>query len=119
MNKQPNSAHCFICGVENSGGVHVRYYETTGDDTAERDAQRRVGRLRTGQQGEQCAQPLGVPRLGRRGGHGPGKNRFLLIRLAMERAHFLLRVSSGLEKIGTERGKGKFRVRFPMSRFSY
>jgi len=32
MNKQPNSAHCFICGVQNSGGVHVRYYETTGDD---------------------------------------------------------------------------------------
>lgn len=30
--KQPNSAHCFICGVENRDGVHVRYYETTAAD---------------------------------------------------------------------------------------
>ncbi|MGL4648112.1 MAG: PaaI family thioesterase [Caldilineaceae bacterium] len=32
LHKQPNSAHCFICGVQNVGGVHVRYYETTGAD---------------------------------------------------------------------------------------
>lgn len=30
-NKQPNSAHCFICGVENAGGVHVSYYEVTNE----------------------------------------------------------------------------------------
>lgn len=30
--KQPNSAHCIICGVENRDGVHVRYYETAGAD---------------------------------------------------------------------------------------
>jgi acyl-coenzyme A thioesterase PaaI-like protein len=29
MNKQPNSFHCFICGVKNVAGVHVRFYETT------------------------------------------------------------------------------------------
>lgn len=28
MNKQPNSFHCFICGVKNSAGVHVNFYET-------------------------------------------------------------------------------------------
>ena len=27
MNKQPNSHHCFICGVKNIGGVHVNFYE--------------------------------------------------------------------------------------------
>ena len=27
MNKQPNSYHCFICGVKNVGGVHVNFYE--------------------------------------------------------------------------------------------
>lgn len=27
MNKQPNSHHCFICGVKNIGGVHVKFYE--------------------------------------------------------------------------------------------
>lgn len=27
MNKQPNSFHCFICGVKNIGGVHVSFYE--------------------------------------------------------------------------------------------
>jgi acyl-coenzyme A thioesterase PaaI-like protein len=27
MNKQPNSYHCFICGVKNIGGVHVNFYE--------------------------------------------------------------------------------------------
>jgi acyl-coenzyme A thioesterase PaaI-like protein len=36
LTKQPNSAHCFICGVQNTGGLHVRYYETTaGDGTPE------------------------------------------------------------------------------------
>ena len=28
MRKQPNSHHCFICGVKNVAGVHVRFYET-------------------------------------------------------------------------------------------
>lgn len=28
MNKQPNSHSCFICGVHNVAGVHVRFYET-------------------------------------------------------------------------------------------
>lgn len=28
MNKQPNSFHCFICGVKNVAGVHVNFYET-------------------------------------------------------------------------------------------
>ena len=32
MNKQPNSRMCFICGVKNIAGVHVRFYET-GDGT--------------------------------------------------------------------------------------
>lgn len=27
MNKQPNSRMCFICGVKNIAGVHVRFYE--------------------------------------------------------------------------------------------
>ena len=29
MNKQPNSNYCFVCGVKNVAGVHVRFYETT------------------------------------------------------------------------------------------
>jgi acyl-coenzyme A thioesterase PaaI-like protein len=28
MNKQPNSHHCFICGVKNVAGVRVAFYET-------------------------------------------------------------------------------------------
>lgn len=28
MNKQPNSYHCFICGVKNVAGVQVAFYET-------------------------------------------------------------------------------------------
>lgn len=28
MNKQPNSYHCFICGVKNIAGVQVAFYET-------------------------------------------------------------------------------------------
>lgn len=28
MIKQPNSHHCFVCGVKNAAGVHVRFYET-------------------------------------------------------------------------------------------
>lgn len=31
MNKQPNSTHCFVCGVKNGAGVHVSFYETTGE----------------------------------------------------------------------------------------
>ncbi|MCS6844778.1 MAG: PaaI family thioesterase [Caldilineales bacterium] len=32
MKKQPNSRMCFICGVKNVAGVHVRFYEP-GDGT--------------------------------------------------------------------------------------
>lgn len=32
MNKQPNSLHCFICGVENIAGLQVAFYETVADD---------------------------------------------------------------------------------------
>ncbi len=32
MNKQPNSHHCFICGVKNVAGVQVAFYETTNAD---------------------------------------------------------------------------------------
>ncbi|MFO7633642.1 MAG: PaaI family thioesterase [Caldilinea sp.] len=32
MNKQPNSHNCFVCGVKNSAGVHVSFYETTIED---------------------------------------------------------------------------------------
>lgn len=32
MQKQPNSHFCFICGVKNVAGVHVRFYETASDD---------------------------------------------------------------------------------------
>lgn len=28
MQKQPNSAYCFVCGLENVAGVKVRFYET-------------------------------------------------------------------------------------------
>jgi acyl-coenzyme A thioesterase PaaI-like protein len=26
--KQPNSRHCFVCGVENHSGLHLNFYET-------------------------------------------------------------------------------------------
>lgn len=32
MNKQPNSYHCFICGVRNVAGVKVAFYETANRD---------------------------------------------------------------------------------------
>lgn len=33
---QPNSRHCFVCGLANSFGLQLRFYETgTGDVTAE------------------------------------------------------------------------------------
>jgi len=33
---QPNSRHCFICGLENPHGLHLRFYETgPGEVTAE------------------------------------------------------------------------------------
>ena len=28
MQKQPNSAFCFVCGMDNVAGVKVRFYET-------------------------------------------------------------------------------------------
>ncbi len=31
MEKQPNSADCFICGVKNIAGVHVRFYNTVDE----------------------------------------------------------------------------------------
>jgi len=27
MNKQPSSRHCFVCGVENSAGLHMSFYD--------------------------------------------------------------------------------------------
>lgn len=27
MKKQANSLHCFVCGVENDGGLHLNFYE--------------------------------------------------------------------------------------------
>lgn len=36
MHKQPNSYHCFICGVKNVAGVQVAFYETSnGEGRAE------------------------------------------------------------------------------------
>ena len=32
MQKQPNSAFCFVCGMKNVAGVQVRFYETVADD---------------------------------------------------------------------------------------
>jgi len=32
MIKQPNSHHCFICGVKNVSGVHVAFYNTIDDE---------------------------------------------------------------------------------------
>lgn len=31
MDKQPNSRDCFICGVQNDGGVRVAFYDTLSD----------------------------------------------------------------------------------------
>ena len=28
MQLQPNSSHCFVCGLENDHGLHLRFYET-------------------------------------------------------------------------------------------
>ncbi len=34
--KQPNSRHCFVCGVENPRGLHMRFYQNTlGEVSAE------------------------------------------------------------------------------------
>lgn len=30
MEKQPNSRMCFVCGIENSLGLHLKFY--TGDE---------------------------------------------------------------------------------------
>ncbi|PIU90350.1 MAG: hypothetical protein COW33_01640 [Anaerolineae bacterium CG17_big_fil_post_rev_8_21_14_2_50_57_27] len=36
MNKQPNSRHCFVCGIENPVGLHLKFYETgPGEVTAD------------------------------------------------------------------------------------
>jgi uncharacterized protein (TIGR00369 family) len=29
MQLQPNSRHCFVCGIENKFGLHLRFYETS------------------------------------------------------------------------------------------
>jgi acyl-coenzyme A thioesterase PaaI-like protein len=35
-NKQPNSRHCFVCGIENRFGLHLKFYETApGEVTVE------------------------------------------------------------------------------------
>jgi uncharacterized protein (TIGR00369 family) len=34
--KQPNSRHCFVCGLENPMGLHMHFYQSTPDEvTAE------------------------------------------------------------------------------------
>ena len=43
MNKQPNSYHCFICGVKNSAGVHVRFYEVQRDGSGDEIVARFTG----------------------------------------------------------------------------
>ena len=32
MQLQPNSRHCFVCGLENKFGLHLRFFETTEGD---------------------------------------------------------------------------------------
>lgn len=32
MQLQPNSRHCFVCGIENEHGLHLRFYETAEGD---------------------------------------------------------------------------------------
>ena len=35
-NKQPNSRHCFVCGIENRFGLHLKFYDTApGEVTTE------------------------------------------------------------------------------------
>lgn len=31
MNQQPSSKNCFVCGVENPIGLHIRFFETDAD----------------------------------------------------------------------------------------
>lgn len=31
MKQQPNSLNCFVCGVENDSGLHMRFFETNSD----------------------------------------------------------------------------------------
>ncbi|MEZ4864655.1 MAG: PaaI family thioesterase [Caldilineaceae bacterium] len=45
MNKQPNSYHCFICGVKNVAGLQVAFYETTDADGNAEILARFTGRL--------------------------------------------------------------------------
>lgn len=44
MNKQPNSAYCFVCGMKNVAGVKVRFYETLATDGVETLLARFTGR---------------------------------------------------------------------------
>jgi acyl-coenzyme A thioesterase PaaI-like protein len=30
--KQPNSSHCFVCGVDNEYGLSMKFYETSSDE---------------------------------------------------------------------------------------
>lgn len=32
--KQPNSRHCFVCGIENPIGLHLKFYETAPGEVA-------------------------------------------------------------------------------------
>lgn len=32
--KQPNSLHCFVCGMENPNGLHLKFYETAPDEVS-------------------------------------------------------------------------------------
>jgi acyl-coenzyme A thioesterase PaaI-like protein len=44
MNKQPNSDHCFICGVKNVAGAQVAFYEVEAEDGAPELLARFTGR---------------------------------------------------------------------------
>ena len=44
MNKQPNSHHCFICGVQNVAGVQVAFYDVTTPEGAPEILARFTGR---------------------------------------------------------------------------
>ena len=44
MNKQPNSHHCFICGVKNVAGAQVTFYEVAAVDGTPEVLARFVGR---------------------------------------------------------------------------
>ena len=44
MRKQPNSRDCFVCGIANTGGVQVRFYDCLDDEGRPFTRARFVGR---------------------------------------------------------------------------